>query len=161
MGWDNHLHCPISQDGMDLKEDLKRLDFEWCILNEAPSKPHLPSGTPIDMDNLSLLFSQTLTGQAQVAHPAGPTTQVRSPSPTAAPTKHQSMATVTSDDLTTDSTIATHLLALETNWLLILQCLNKLADMGKPPNISDTGSTSTSTDPSSLGPAQPDQGARV
>jgi len=27
MGWDEHLHRPISQDGLDLKEDLKRLDF--------------------------------------------------------------------------------------------------------------------------------------
>jgi len=161
MGWDEHLHHPISQDGLDLKEDLKRLDFEWCIPNEAPNKPKLPGDTPVDMDNLSLPSFQTLTGQAQVAHPAGPCTQVKSPPPTATPTTHQSTATVMSDNLTMESTIATRLSALEVNWSLILQCLDKLADLGKTPNISDTRSTSTSTDPLSLGPAQPDQGARV
>jgi len=65
------------------------------------------------------------------------------------------------DDLTADLTIATHLSALETNCQLILQCLDKVAKMGKPPNILGMGSTSTSPNHLSPGPAQSDQGVRV
>jgi len=161
MGWDEHLKRPISQDGLDLKADLKRLDFEWCIPNEAPNKKEISSNLPVDMDNMSLPSFQTLEDKAKISHPAGPSTLISSQPNQTPATPHRSSATVASDDLTADSTIATRLSALETNWQLILQRLDKLAELGKPPNISDTRSTSTSSDPSSLGPASLDQGARV
>jgi len=161
MGWDENLHRPISQDGLDLKADLKRLDFDWCIPNEAPTKTDLTNDTPVDMDNMSLPSFQTLGNKATISHPAGPTTHTAASGKVSPITQHPSSATIASEDLTADSTIATRLSALETNWLLILQRLDKLAEMGKPPNPSGSGSTSTPPNSSNPGAAPADPGARV
>jgi len=161
MGWDEHLQQLILQDGIDLKVDLKHLDFEWCIPNEAPTKIDLTNDTPVDMDNMSLWSFPTIGDKAKISHLAGPSTHISSPLKQCLTTQHPSSVTVTSDNLTSDSMIATHLSALETNWQLILQCLDKLAKMGKPPNLSGMGSTSTSPNHLSLGPAQTDLGVRL
>jgi len=117
--------------------------------------------TPVDMDNMSLPSFQMLSNKATIFHPAGPTTHTSSSGKASPITQHPLLVTIASEDLTADSTIATCLSALETNWLLILQRLHKLAKMGKLPNPSGSGSTSTPPDSSNPGAAPADPGARV
>jgi len=52
-------------------------------------------------------------------------------------------------------------LALETNWNLILQHLDKLVAMGQPPTSTGNGSTSTLPDHLTLGSVMTDPGTRV
>jgi len=69
---------------------------------------------------------------------------------------------VASNDLTADLTIVSHLLALETNWKLILErFLDTLAALGVP--NPQTGMQSTSTPPAQSipGSATTDLGMRV
>jgi len=161
MGWDDHLNQPISQDGIDLKADLKLMDFDWCIPTEEPSKIKLANDTPVDMDNLLLPSFQMLGNKGTLLHPAGPSmTVVDSMTSHSKPPLSFAM-TVTLEDLTTNSTIASHLSALETNWNLILQCLDKLVAMGPPPTSSGPVSTSTLPDHSTPGAAMADLGTRV
>ena len=161
MGWDDAQQRPMSQDGIDLKADLQSMDFEWCLSSSPPSK--LVSDTSgIDMDNLSLPSFQTLEDKGKISHPAGPITKVPDPTPTAAlPKTPQASASVASDDLTADSTIASCLSALETNWKLILERLDTLAALGAP--NPQTGPRSTSTPPVQPipGSATTDPGTRV
>jgi len=161
MGWDNKLQQPISQDGIDLKADLKLLDFEWCIRPEPPVKLDLTKENPVDMDNLSLPSFKTINTPGTVAHPAGPTTQLKSPTLPKSTLPSTLLATVHLDDLTADSTIASRLSSLETNWLLILQHLDKLAEMGVINHPMGNGTTSSLPVSSTLGPALADPGPRV
>jgi len=161
MGWDENLHRPISQDGLDLKADLKLLDFDWCTPMGNPTKIDLTGDSPVDMDNLSLPSFQTLENKAPSAHPAGPSTHLVEPAKPPPSRPPSSSMTVASDDLTADSTIASRLSALETNWNLILQRLDKLAAMGQPPTSTGNGSTSTPPDLSTPGAAKADLGMRV
>ncbi len=161
MGWDEHLHRPISQDGIDLKADLKLLDFEWCIPTEKPTKIDLTGDTPVDMDNLSLPSFQTLGNKPSISHPAGPITKVADSAKANTYQLPSSSMTVVSDALTADSTIASRLSALESNWNLILQRLDKLATMGQSSAPPGNGSTSTLSDHSIPGSAPTDPGARV
>jgi len=106
MGWDNKLQQPISQDGIDLKADLKLLDFEWCIWPEPPVKMDLMKDNPVDMDNLSLPSFQTLGTPGTVAHPVGPTTQLAASAPLMSTPPLALLATIHLDDLMANSTIA-------------------------------------------------------
>jgi len=161
MGWDATQQCPMSQDGINLKADLQSMDFEWCL--PTPLMTKLASGAAtIDMDNMSLLSFQTLENKGKISHPAGPVTTVPdSPALTATPKLPPSSNSVASDNIMADSTIATHLSALETNWKQILQCLDNLATLGAP--SPSTGLWSTSTPPVhlTLGSAAADLGTRV
>jgi len=112
MGWDETLQQLISQDRIDLKLDPKCFDFAWCIQNEKPTKIDLTKDTPVDMDNMSLPSFQMIGDKATVSHPAGPTTQVLAPPTQSAPNQLTCSMTVTLDDLTSNSMIATHLSAL-------------------------------------------------
>jgi len=161
MGWDEKLQQPILQDGIDLKANLQLLDFEWCLPVEQPHKIDLTGNSPVDMDNLSLPSFRTLGNNAPLSHPAGPSTKISDTPKATAHCASPSSATVASDDLMADSTIASQLSALETNWNLILQRLDKLADMGKPPQPSGKGSTSTLPDHLIPGTAETDPGSRV
>jgi len=161
MGWDEHLHRPILQDGIDLKADLKLIDFDWCIPREEPKKIDLTGDTPVNMDNLSLPSFQTLGNNAPISHLAGPCTKVVDSTNANSPRQLSSSMTVASEDLTADSMIASRLSALESNWNLILQQLDKLAAMGQPPISMGNGSTSTPPDHSTLGAAMADLGTRV
>jgi len=107
MGWDENLHRPILQDGIDLKANLKLIDFDWCILMEKPTKIDLTGDTLVDMDNLSLPSFQTLENKAPISHPAGPSTKVSNSPKANSPWPLSSAMTVASEDLTADSTIAT------------------------------------------------------
>jgi len=116
---------------------------------------------PVDMDNLSLPSFQTISALGTVAHPAGPTTQLTASMPLMSTLPLASSATAHLDDLMADSTIASHLSTLETNLQLILQHLDKLAEMGAPNH--PTGSGITSSPPVSLTPGSvlADLGLRV
>jgi len=152
----------MSQDGIDLKAKLQSMDFEWCLPSSPLSK--LASETSaIDMDNLSLPSFQTLEDKGKISHPAGPVTKVPDPTPLTAASKIPlASASVASNDLMADSTIVSHLLALETNWKLILErFLDTLAALGVP--NPQTGPRSTSTPPVQPipGSATTDPGTRV
>jgi len=121
MCWDKHLHQPILQDRIDLKADLKLLDFDWCIPMGKLTKINLTGDSPVDMDNLSLPSFQTLGNMAPISHPAGPSMKIVEPVKPLSPRPLSSSMTIASDNLTADSTITSRLLALETNWNLILQ----------------------------------------
>jgi len=99
MGWDDKLQQPISQDGIDLKADLKLLDFEWCIPLEKPVKIDLTKDNPVDMDNISLPSFQTLGAQGMVNHPTSPPTQLSAAKPMSTSPPHASLATVHLDNL--------------------------------------------------------------
>jgi len=71
MGWGKHLQQLISQNAIDLKADLKPLDFDCFFLNQKPTKIDLTNGTPVNMDNLSLPSFQAIGVKATVSHPAG------------------------------------------------------------------------------------------
>jgi len=162
MGWDAAQQCPMSQDGIDLKANLQSMDFEWCLPPPLPTqKPDLGM-VAIDMDNMSLPSFQTLDNKGKISHLAGPITTVPDSAPPTATSKPPLIsASMASNDLMADSTIATCLSALETNWKQILQCLDTLATLGAP-NPS-TGTWSTSTPPVHLipGSTMTDLGTRV
>jgi len=160
MGWNDTLNQTISQDGIDLKFDLKLLDFEWCLPNDKPTKINLTAEALVDMDNMSLPSFQTL-GEKAIFHLARPITQVSDSAKSISSQPPHLSATVASDDPTMDSTITSRLLALETNWKQILQCLNTLAVMGMPPTHSGSGSTSIPPDQLTLGSAAANLGPRV
>jgi len=161
MGWDNKLQQPISQDGIDLKADLKLLDFKWCIRPELPVKINLMKDNPVDMDNLSLPSFQTISALGMVAHPAGPITQLMASMPPTSTLPLALSATVHLDDLMADSTIVSCLSTLETNQQLILQCLDKLAEMGVPNHPMGSGTTSSPPASLILGSVPADLGMRV
>jgi len=107
MGWDKHLHQPLLQDRIDLKANLKLLNFDWCIPMEKPTKIDLTGDTPVDMDNLSLPSFQTLGNIATIFHLAGPSTKAVDSMKVNSPWQFSSLMTVALDNLTANSTIAT------------------------------------------------------
>jgi len=148
MVWDDVTQQPVSQEGLDLKADLVRLDFEWCVLPPAATAL---TATTVDMDNLSLPSFQT-AGPPPMLTVAGPVTQVSSTS--------QPTLSSTSDDLTAASSVASRLSTLESGWKLILEKLELLTASGVSHPPTRSGSTSTPSESLNLGVAQANPGMR-
>jgi len=144
MGWNESLQQPILQDGIDLKVDIKLLNFDWYQEVEQPTSK---TAITMDMDNMSLPSFQMVTKSATLPTLSAPGTTTTSPAlvQNSPPT---SSNTVASDNLTMDSMIASRLSTLKANWNVILQCLDCIAEMGATSTSSGLGITpSPSTNP--------------
>jgi len=131
MVWDEDAQCLISQDGLSFKADFAKLDFEWYLSEPPATLVTLPA---LDLDNLSLPSFHTTSGTPSLTHLSGPVTiTLARPSSTVA---------TDSDEITIDSTIASHLSALENGWQKILHKLELLTTMGVPSPNHGSGSIS-------------------